>query len=122
MDDGRWRALSRRPSHSEHHPSDDRPVRDLGVLYDDDDAVADVEAGALPLLDAVLVCYHAVAADGGVEVDDRVLDQRPLPDAGASGALDGLPALGVLPRIVVRAQEHGAVEVGAGADVGADAD
>src|SRR5690606_23303035 len=69
--------------------SDHRPVGDLGVRRDDDDAVADVVAGALALLDALLVRDHAVAADGGVEVHDGVLDPRALADAGPRGALDG---------------------------------
>ena len=64
----------------------DGAVRDLGVLDDDDDPVADVEAGPLALLHPRRVGDHAVAADGGVLVDDGALDRAcPRPRPGGRG-------------------------------------
>src|SRR5215211_2964692 len=75
--------------------SNHRPVRNLRVLQDDDDPVADVEAGALALLDAPRVRDDAVVADRGVLVDDRVLDARPGADAGEGGPVQAAEGAGL---------------------------
>src|SRR5579864_2757520 len=61
--------------------SDDRPVGNDGVLWDDHDAVAHVEVGAIELRGLSVGRDPDVVADPGVLVHDRPLDDGPVPDA-----------------------------------------